>query len=108
MKIYFDGHCYYTRERFLEMIRISAKYIVDPTTTYYSDKIGYAKETANVDGQCYMVFKPEQLEDEEIIDLLSLSHGGFIKEGLPKDFLKDFGIDSDYSITKTKEIEVKD
>ena len=108
MKIYFDGCAYYTRERFLEMIRSNADYIVDSSTTYYSDKIGYAKEAVSIDGQNYMVFKPEQLDDEEIMDLLSHSYGGFIKEILPEDFAKDLGLDSGYSITETKEIEVKE
>lgn len=90
------------------MVRSNAEYIVDPSTTYYSDKIGYAKETVCIDGQGYMVFKPEQLDDEEIIYLLSSSHGGFIKESLPEDFAKALGLDSGYSITGTKEIEVKE
>ena len=72
MKIYFDGNVYYTREKFLEMVRSNDMYIIDPLGTYYSQKIGYAKEIVeNIDGRDWNVFKPEQLEDEEIIDLLS-------------------------------------
>ena len=108
MKIYFDGNVYYTREKFLEMVRSNAEYIIDPSTTYYSDRIGYAKETVSIDGQGYMVFKPEQLDDEEMIYLLSHPYGGIIKEDFPEDFAKGLGLDSGFSITKTKEIEVKD
>jgi hypothetical protein len=108
MKIYFDGSVYYTRERFLRMVRSNAEYIIDPTTTYYSDKIGYAKETVTIEGQGYMVFKPEQLEDDEIIYLLSHYYGGFIKEKIAEELAKVFGFDSGYTLTKTTEIEVKE
>lgn len=108
MKIYFDGVVYYTRERFLEMVRSNAEYIIDPSTTYYSNKIGYAKESVSVDGQSYMVFKPEQLDDEEILDLLPRLYGGFISSIHMKELCKSLGIDFDCGITKIREIEVKE
>lgn len=108
MKIYFDGVVYYTREKFLKMVRSNAEYIIDPTATYYSDKIGYAKESVSVDGQSHMVFKPEQLDDEEIIYLLSHSYGGFIGEIMSEELCKALGFGPGYSIKKTKEIEVKE
>ena len=109
MKIYYDGYVYYTRERFLEMVRSNAKYIIDPLGTYYSNKIGYAKETVeNLDGRDWKVFKPEQLEDDEIVDLLSSLYGGIIKEIFPKGLAESFGFSPEYSITTTREIEVKE
>lgn len=108
MKIYYDGRVYYTRERFLEMVRSNAEYIIDPLATYYSDKIGYAKETVEADGRDWRVFRPDQLEDEEIIYLLSLLYGGFIKEKFSEELAEAFGFSNGYSITNTKEIEVKE
>lgn len=108
MKIYFDGVVYYTRERFLEMVRSNAEYIIDPSTTYYSNKIGYAKESVSVDGRDWMVFKTEQLDDEEILDLLPRLYGGFISSSHMKELCKSLEIDFDYGITKIREIEVKE
>lgn len=108
MKIYFDGSVYYTRERFLSMVRSNAKYIVDPTTTYYSNNNGYSKESIKVDDLYLSVFRPEQLEDDEIIYLLSHNYGGFIKENIAEELAKAFGLESGYTLTKTTEIEVKE
>ena len=108
MKIYFEGCAYYTRERFLEMVRSNAKYVIDPLGTYYSNKIGYAKEIVeNIDGRDWAVFKPEQLEDDEIIYLLSSLYGGIIKDKFPKELAEAFGFSLEYYITTTREIEVK-
>ena len=108
MKIYFDGTVFYTKERFLEMVRSNAEYIVDPWGTYYSNQIGYAKETVSIDGCSCKVFKTEQLDDEELISLLPVPYGGFIKGRLPKDLALAIEYDNSYSITKVREIEVKE
>ena len=108
MKIYFDGVCYYTQERFLSMVKSNAAYIVDPSTTFYAEKVGYGTQL-DIDGTGYIVFRPEQLVDEDIIYLLSREYGGFITAPLGCDELaKAFGFEDGYNFIKTKEIEVKE
>ena len=108
MKIYFDGSVYYTRERFLSMVKSNADYIVDPFTTFYADNVGYAKEEIEVDGERYKVFKTGHLVDEDIIYLLSRECGGFITDPAPDELAKAFGFETGYTFHKTKEIEVKE
>ena len=89
------------------MVRACAAYIVDSSVNFYAEKAGYGTQL-EIDGAGYVVFRPEQLDDEEIIYLLSRSCGGFItKPFYSKELAEAFGFEDGYYFKATIEIEVK-
>lgn len=107
MKIYYDGVAYYTREKFLSTIRVIEPLIICSISNYYSDKVGYATERYTSELGDFMVFKPEQLTDDEIIMLLSAPHGGYIKVDTGE-LASMFGFEKQDVLNEVKEIEVKE
>lgn len=108
MKIHQERFTYYTKERMVGIIRKHAEYIIDPTAKFNSDKVGRSKESVTVDGISCMVFKPEDLNDEELLYLSSRLYGGFVTNSIPEVLRNEPGLEKDYSSTRIREIEVKE
>ena len=101
---------FFTKEALLRYIRADYELlIVDPTTTFRCEKFGRSTQVSQADGQSYVVFRPDDLTDEEIFYLLTRPYGGYISVvGDMDELAKAFGFSTENIFHEIKEINVKE
>ena len=105
MKIYKDNAMYYTAEALVRLIRTyedSDVAIIDPNN-YWAMSGAETTVRAN-----HNVFRPSDLKDEELLEIMSYAHGGYILKAERETVVDVFGFDKKDEIHEIEVINVKE